>query len=299
MANRYFLFVINVIFVLIIPNAWNKTIQIKLTVNEAESKIVLTTTEFDLRALKDRFKENPYKVTTNTKEIYYENIENENYEGIITSLTLTWNHSVIDCSYMFYNLTSITSIDLRNFDFSVVNNTEKMFAGCQNLKAITFPKKAFKLSIIDMNHMFYDCYTLDTLTNFAKLEFSSVKNISAMFYNCRSFKSLTISNIKTENVLNASYMFYSCSSFGSLDSQNLIMPNVLDISYMFYNCANLKILNLLNINSSNIIKIDSIFEKCNALTSLDLSNFNFVRISLSNKLFEGLSKLQILRLSNT
>ena len=157
MSKKNNISVIHLIFILILPNVLNKTIPRKLISCETENTIVLKSNNFDLKTLKDKFKEKPYKVIANKVVVNYENIENENVSGKIYTLTLTWNHTIIDCSYMFYNLNTVTSIDLSNFNLTNINNTEKMFAECQSIKSITFPKQAVKLSIIDMNHMFYNC----------------------------------------------------------------------------------------------------------------------------------------------
>ena len=51
----------------------------------------------------------------------------------INNFTIEWNQQINDCSYMFYNLSNITYIDLSYFDTSQVNNIDDMFHGCSNL----------------------------------------------------------------------------------------------------------------------------------------------------------------------
>jgi len=83
-------------------------------------------------------------------------------------------------SYMFYNCTSLTSLNLSNFD-------------TDNVK--------------DMTGMFYKCSSLSSL-NLSNFNTDNVNNMSLMFLECSSLNSLDLSNFNTNNVSNLSVIFY-------------------------------------------------------------------------------------------
>ena len=96
-----------------------------------------------LKILYAGYNEIPSEVFINGEEARIQNNEiqfQNNLETEKNNITLRWNKTILDCSYMFYNLVNIISIDLSNFDLSSVISTEKMFYYCKNLRNIIFPK---------------------------------------------------------------------------------------------------------------------------------------------------------------
>ena len=85
-----------------------------------------------------------------------------------------------DMSYMFYNCSSLTSLNLSNFN---TNNVK------------------------DMSYMFSSCSSLTSL-NLSNFNTNNVNNMSYMFYNCSSLTSLNLSNFNTINIINMIYMLY-------------------------------------------------------------------------------------------
>ena len=61
-------------------------------------------------------------------EYYFENNNNE--------ITLTWNNALQSTTCMFRDCTSITEIDLSNFDDTDLFQMQYMFYNCQSLKKI-------------------------------------------------------------------------------------------------------------------------------------------------------------------
>ena len=132
--------------------------------------------------------------------------------------------NVTSMSDMFASCTSLTSLDLSNFDTSKVTNMEYMFGYCDKLTSL-------------------DVSSFDT---------SSVTNMREMFYNCAKLTSLNLSNFDTNNVTTMEYMFQYCSSLTSLDLSSFNTSKVNDMSGMFYGCKNLKTLNLSSFDTSKI-----------------------------------------------
>ena len=59
-------------------------------------------------------------------------------EGIYT-IKLMFNFLMEDCSYMFFNVKQLISVDLSSFNTTNIINMGYMFSGCNNLKSINLP----------------------------------------------------------------------------------------------------------------------------------------------------------------
>jgi surface protein len=153
----------------------------------------------------------PNKIYLNGKQInmidcHIINIPSqEGNEDEVNNITLIWDNSLTDTSYMFSYCYSLISIDLSNFDTSKVNN---------------------------MKDMFFDSYLLTSL-NLSSFDTSNVKDMKRMFYNCSSLISLDLSNFDTSNVNDMSYMFYGCANLQYInfesynELENLVIDNIL------------------------------------------------------------------------
>ena len=69
-------------------------------------------------------------------------------------ITMKWNNKLIDCSFMFNNLTNITEVDLTKFDSSDVKTMYNMFDGCTNLKKIIINNTFDTSKVEDMSFIF-------------------------------------------------------------------------------------------------------------------------------------------------
>ncbi len=106
---------------------------------------------------------------------------------------------------MFYDCSSLTSLNLSNF------NTN-------NVKA--------------MNGMFYKCSSLTSL-NLSNFNTKKVTEMEDMFENCSSLTSLDLCNFNTRKVILMENIFDNCSSLTSLDLSNFKNNNVTDMNMMF------------------------------------------------------------------
>ena len=173
----------------------------------------------------------PYNVNTkddlgiDSVNSCYAMFENANTVIRITSFPDTSN--VTDMGYMFNKCTSLTSLNLNNFDTSNVTNMLQMFFGCSNLTSLD-------LSIFDT---------------------SNVTNMGYMFYNCINLETLNVSGWKIDKISNYSSMFKNCSKLSKL-----ILGNVTDSEYNWW-CARLTA----NGISTSIIERDNNTNKFNFL----------------------------------
>ena len=215
--------------------------------------------------------------------------------------------------YMFYNCSSLTSINLDKFSsgkFYV--NLSYTFYNCYSIEIIIFNKSSFgvndliytfhncsKLNYIvlhsfkmhsfsnfDMSHLFYNCQSLKSiqLTNYH----FPVSDTREMFYNCIKLTSVTIIPNQASKEINMTKMFYNCKKLGSLtlkiENDNFYFePN--DISFMFYNFKSMRYMlynytilstfNILsNIFENNEVKdMRGIFQNCESIITLNLTTF--------------------------
>lgn len=166
----------------------------------------------------------------------------------------------------FSNSSSITSIDLNDFDTSKISSMSFMFCYCSRLRDIDLSH--FNTSnTFDMSHMFY---------------YSFIDNIN-------------LQNFDTSRVRNFSGMFAGCSNLNTLDLSNFTSDNLYATHSMFMNCFNLKYINLSNLTARNLHNCVSMFDNCCRLEVLDLSKFNPECIRGARGMFYGCNSLRVIK----
>ena len=208
------------------------------------------------------------------KTISVDNIENPIY--------LEWNTSIYNFSFMFSNLSSITSVEINN-EIPINCNLSYIHHNCN-----------IEYDIQDMRGMFYNCSSLLTFhfqnlyidyyktniditkigydemnsTNIYKINYIyNEVNISYMFYNCTSLKSIIFNTCDFKYINDMRNMFYNCFSLTSI-ALPTIYTNTnknINISYMFYNCSKLE--NFL-LNNFGITDMTYMFYNCTSLTTV-------------------------------
>ena len=163
-------------------------------------------------------------------------------ESVSGQVTVTCS-GVTDMRYMFYNCSSLTSLDLSNFDTSNVTDMNSMFSNCNNLTSLD-------------------------LSNFHT---SNVTDMDTMFSWCSSLTSLDLSNFDTSNVTDMNTMFSTCNNLTSLDLSNFDTSNVTNMSYMFVYCTNLTSIKGI-IDMKSCTYYDDMFTNCTKLTGVKIKN---------------------------
>ena len=153
--------------------------------------------------------------------------------------SIRWSGKLTDCSNMFSNNKTISTLDVTKFDTSNVTDMSFMFRNCQNLT--TLDVSNFDTSnVTSMQSMFEGCKNLTTL-DVSNFNTSKVASMSSMFLNCQNVTTLDVSNFDTTNVTNMQSMFYSCEALTDFTSC------VLRVSTTFANCNNLSHTSLMSI----------------------------------------------------
>ena len=145
-------------------------------------------------------------------------------------------------AYVFYNCTSLESIDLSSFDTSKVMNMTSMFHNCpklQNLDVSMFDTS----SVTTMYCMFSECSSLTDL-DLSTFNTANVTNMGGMFAGCSGLTSLDVSNFDTAKVTSMKDMFDRCSSLPSLDIGTFDTSSATNMSNMFSRMPALRMITL-------------------------------------------------------
>ena len=200
-----------------------------------------------------------------------------------------------DSSKMFYDMRSLTSLNISNFDTSQVTNMRDMFSNMRNLTSLNLTN--FNTSkVTDMGGMFASMYNLTSL-NLTNFDTSQVTDMRSMFYGT-SLTTLNLSNFNTSKVTNMMKMFAYMSSLTTLNLSSFDTSRVTNMGVMFYGMSNLTSLNLSNFNTSNVTDMSSMFEGMSSLTTLNVSSFDTSKVTDMCFMFAGIYNLTTLNLTN-
>ena len=201
-----------------------------------------------------------------------------------------------DMRYMFYECSSLTSLDLINIDTFQVTNMEFLFYGCNSLQTLNF-SNWITSSVVTINSMFYDCISLISL-DLSNFDTSLINNMKDIFFNCILLTSINLKNFDTSKVTDMQSMFYGCSSLLSLDLGSFNTSLVNNMNSMFYNCKALTLLNLSHFNTKNVVNMASMFAGCKNLEYINFYNYKNNSINNIKDIFFGIQNNLIICLNN-
>ena len=168
-----------------------------------------------------------------------------------------------DSSKMFYDMRSLTSLNLSNFDTSQVTNMQYMFSDMTKLTTLDLSN--FDTSkVTDMKYMFNEMYGLTSL-NLSSFNTSNVTDMSCMFAHMFSLTSLNLSNFNTSKVTNMGAMFYDMPRLTSLDLSNFNTSNVTNMGWMFAFNGSEKIYVNNDFNTSKLTSFSNMFKESKKL----------------------------------
>ena len=214
----------------------------------------------------------------------------------ITGLEYLNTEKVTRMSCMFFNCSSLTSLDVTHFNTANVTNMMSMFSNCSSLTSldVTHFNTA---NVTNMGNMFSSCSSLTSL-DVTHFNTAKVTNMGSMFYSCSSLASLDVTHFNTANVTNMSHMFYHCSSLTSLDVAHFNTAKVTDMKFMFSSCSSLISLDVTHFNTANVTHMNNMFSTCSKLTSLDVTNFNTANVTDMSFMFCNCVALTSLDVTN-
>ena len=185
--------------------------------------------------------------------------------------------NVSDANNMFVG-SRIKSIK-QNWNLSSLNNGTNMFYNCTSLN--TLDTSGWNLSSLNNGtNMFYNCTGLNTLDT-SKWNLGNLSNGSSMFSGCSSLQSLDTSKWNLSSLNNGTSMFYNCTGLNTLDTSGWNLEKVTDLGSTFDGCRGLT---ELDSSSWNLIRCSSYrrtFNRCATLVKIDLT-YSKTPISIVN-----------------
>ena len=156
----------------------------------------------------------------------------------ITGLEYLNTAKVTDMYSMFYNCSSLTSLDVTHFNTANVTDMSEMFFMCSSLTSLDVTH--FNTAkVTDMHSMFYSCSSLTSL-DVTHFNTEKVTIMRFMFSSCSSLTSLNLTNFNTEKVTDMDDMFSDCQALTTIyASSKFVTDQVTDGRNMFADCINL------------------------------------------------------------
>ena len=214
----------------------------------------------------------------------------------ITGLEYLSTEKVTRMSCMFFNCSSLTSLDVTHFNTANVTDMMSMFSNCSSLTSLDVTH--FNTAkVTNMRSMFSSCSSLTSL-DVTHFNTANVTDMSSMFYSCSSLASLDVTDFNTANVENMSNMFRDCIGLISLDVTHFNTAKVTNMSFMFSRCSSLISLDVTHFNTENVTNMRNMFSGCSSLTSLDVTNFNTAKVPDMSYMFANCLALTSLYLTN-
>ena len=152
----------------------------------------------------------------------------------ITEININLTNECINTNYMFSACSSLKSINIEQFDTSLVQNMEEMFSGCNSIEYIELNSLKTN-SVTNMRRMFNGCKNLKSL-DLHNLDTTYVTNMEEMFNECNSIKEIKFNEnsnyafqskkfipFDTYNVVNMYHIFFGCNSLKSIDVSNFVL----------------------------------------------------------------------------
>ena len=164
------------------------------------------------------------------------NVEEKNEKQIV-NCEIRINNVLVPFNYFY----TFPKIELYKIKYSFINyltNTSYMFALCSSLTNINLSNFNTQL-VNDMSCMFLRCRALNNI-ELSNFKTKNVTNMSYMFSECFSLNSINVSNFNTQNVINMCHMFSWCISLTYLDLSNFETKLITNFSFMFVGCKSLK-----------------------------------------------------------
>ena len=223
------------------------------------------------------------------------------FDGFRNVKTITFGENfvnstgkVIEMSNMFKDCTSLSSLDISDWDVGRVTRMEQMFYNCTSLTTLQ-ANNWNAGNVKDMSFMFDECTALTSLS-ISGWNTSSVTDMSGMFKDCTSLKSLNINDWNVSKVTDMSSMFSGCTVLTTLDLSKWNL-GAGELAYMFYNCQALTTLNVSSWDTGEITGMTGMFMDCSSLTTLDVSKWDTGNVTYMYGMFSGCNDLTTLDVS--
>ena len=239
----------------------------------------------------------------------------------ITGLEYLNTEKVTNMRYMFYNCSSLTSLDVTHFNTAKVTDMGYMFYNCSSLTTIYASSKFVTPQVSKSFNMFYNCKKLK-----GEEEWKKGKATDKTYAKTAGgyFRDKAYDNRPWVKYADGTLTFrcgykktlgeneYALNSGENPPAWNTNPKNISKVVFeasfanarptscyaWFQNFKNLtQIEGIENLNTENVTSMRDMFNGCSSLTSLDLTNFNTAKVTDMKLLFAYCSALESLDLS--
>ena len=239
----------------------------------------------------------------------------------ITGLEYLNTANVTNMSAMFFNCSSLTSLDVTHFNTTKVTNMSAMFFNCSSLTTIYASSKFVTPQVSRSLNMFYNCKKLKGEEEWKKgkaTDKTYAKTAGGYFrdkaydnrpwvkyadgtltFRCGYKKTLGENEYELNSGENWPKWFTYASKISKVVFEaSFANARPTNCYAWFVNFKNLtQIEGIENLNTENVTSMRDMFNGCSSLTSLDLTNFNTAKVTDMKLLFANCSALESLDLS--
>ena len=239
----------------------------------------------------------------------------------ITGLEYLNTEKVTNMRYMFYNCSSLTSLDVTHFNTAKVTDMGYMFYNCSSLTTIYASSKFVTPQVSKSFNMFYNCKKLKGEEEWKKgkaTDKTYAKTAGGYFrdkaYDNRPWVKYADGTLtfrcgykktwgENEYELNSGenqpkWYTYNNNISRVVFEASFANARPTNCYAWFQNFKNLtQIEGIENLNTENVTSMRDMFNGCSSLTSLDLTNFNTAKVTDMKLLFANCSALESLDLS--
>ena len=215
--------------------------------------------------------------------------------GLLEVYELDITNKIKTLTNLFYNCSSLISVNTLNWDTSSVTSMQNTFRGCTSLSSLDVSN--FKTGLVtNMATMFYQCGSLTSL-DVSNWDVSKTTNMTSIFNSCGKITSLDVSKWSVGKVTDMGGIFYGCSLLTSLDVSQWDTSSAKNMNRMFIGCTSLTSLDVSNFKTGSVTNMAEMFRNCSSLTFLDVSKWDVSKVTTFSATFQGCSNLETLDVS--
>lgn len=205
----------------------------------------------------------------------------------IDGLNIFDTTSVSVAQQMFFNMSSLTALDLDSFFTSPsLTSIFGIFALCSSLVDLSVAQWNIT-QVFNIQQAFHGCKSLKNL------DLSTWRPIAAtytakIFLGCTALEHLNLTGWTLPKAKTAEYMFRDCSSLVTVDTLDFGLGETVSCKGMFTGCSKLTDPPVQNWDTSNVTDMSFMFNKCYAITSnLQIQDWNTSKVTTMHAMFQA------------
>lgn len=154
---------------------------------------------------------------------------------------ITFPQSNTSTQYMFNGFTSLTTINISNFDTRNVLNMSSMFANCSSLTNIVFPQVYYCDATTNMSSMFSYCINLASLDLSCFANTTRVTSMASMLQGLSKATTINLSSFVPSACTSLNNMASTCALLTTINlGNNFLCSAVTNIASVLSSCPKLE-----------------------------------------------------------